>query len=223
MSPILSQPFFQVALPISASSFGGSITSSAAGPGPSSTDDNTGATVVGPTSASPYLSVALRGGRVVKIPRADNITVSRLEYEHHPSSAGAYEYTYTLDSRQVWLFRLGQNEDTAQQTTQEQPKNWDPLGLGWVSNKDSVTATDSKFVIRSTWRPGLMPMYLAGAAMQNPMPPSGISEDNARMANAANIFVNSLRKFVIGPAIKPAITQAELQDLIGRWVNDYGF
>jgi hypothetical protein len=168
-------------------------------------------------------------------PRADLIRVTKLAYAREPVG-DSIVYHYTIDTRQVWLFRIGDIEDTFwlgdPNPRSTHPKGWSGGISSWYTDDEKAKSENSEFSITSKWRPGLLPMYLVGEEGRNPvlvfsgeaakLPVRGSNDDNERVA-AVNIFTNSLKRFVIGPAIKPDITKAELSDLIDRWVNEHGF
>lgn len=194
-------------------------------PGAQTIDDYSGQTVTTPTSSAPFAAVRLRDGSTVNVHRADNITVARMGYKNEPAGQ-KYAYHFTIDSRQVYMIRLGEVQDNglAEGATQENPKGWARMGGGWAELGDKTErAEDSVFSVTSKWKPGLLPIYLAGQGMKILPPYSPKTDDNERIAAVASIFNNSVQKFVIGPAIPPDATQDTLDALTKRWVEDFGF
>lgn len=187
--------------------------------------DDTGELVRAPTSTQPWL-VRRTNGKEVRIPNAGAIKVSTLNGAHEPL-ADSFVYHYTIDTREVWGFRLGVTEDTFWlgdiDNTLRMPKGWSGSVFAWSADPGAEKSENSEFAIRSKWLPGLIPMYLVSDKAKEPTPNFSSTEDNVRVAVATSIFNNSLRRFVIGPAIKPGITKTELDDLVTRWVDDYGF
>jgi hypothetical protein len=194
-------------------------------PGVPLMDDYSGMLVTSPTSVTPFVAVRLRDGKTVQVQRADNIKVSRMDYSNEPAGDGVFAYHFTIDSRQLYMIRLGEVQDNgfADGATQASPKGWGKMGVGWVEYGDVERAADSVFSINSKWRPGLMPIYLAGEGMKAPTPYSPKTDDNERVAAVASVFNNSVQRFVIGPAIPPDATQDTLNATVQRWVEDYGF
>ncbi len=190
-----------------------------------STSDVTGDLVRRPTTIEPW-SITRKNGQVVKIANAKPKTFANLTHSYEPIG-DAFAYHYTIDTSDVWLFRLGLNEDTFwlndSDNTLQLPKGWTGSTFSWSANDGAEKSTSSEFAIRSKWRPGLLPMYLVNDTPKLPTPAFANTEDNVRIGQATSIFNNSLGKFVIGPAIKPDITADEMKALITKWVDDYGF
>lgn len=188
--------------------------------------DETGELVRAPTSTQPWI-VKRKNGKTVRVSNAGAIKVSTLRSAHEPV-ADSFVYHYTIDTREVWGFRLGITEDMFWtiddlNNTVSKPKGWAGGVSWWSADPGAEKSETSEFAIRSKWRPGLLPMFLVSDRAKEPTPSFDSTEDNMRVAVATSIFNNSLRKFVIGPAIKPDITEAELHELVTRWVEEYGF
>jgi len=190
-------------------------------------NDSDGTLVRKPTNTQPWI-VTTRDGRTHKVANAANIRVSHASTTFEPLG-DSFVYHMIIDTRdpQLWGFRIGIIEDTFWlndfDNTLSMPKKWHGSTFAWASDPGAERSENSEFVIRSKWRPGLLPMYLVNENVKEPTPSFPGTEDNQRMARATSIFNNSLQKFIIGPAIKPDITKEEFDSLIERWVEDYGF
>jgi len=181
-----------------------------------------------PTTAQPWI-VKLKSGRELKIPNAANIRVAKATSNWEPVG-DAFVYHLKIDTTDpnLWGFRLGITTDTFGWEFPESlsvPKGWYGSVSAWSteSQESAERAESSEFVFKSKWRPGLLPVFLASEAAKEPAPYTESTDDNERIGYASSIYVNSLQKFIIGPAIKPDINKAELDELIDRWANLYGF
>jgi len=190
-------------------------------------DDATGQYVEKPTSGNPWV-VQLKNGGSVRVPAANNVVISNLSHNWEPIG-DEYNYHFKIDTTDnPYIMRLGLIEDEitplGEMPKATKPEGWLSMGVGWVNLYGKATLSEtSEFSIQSKMRPGLQAMFIMSHDAKAPLPSFNDTDSNVRVAGVANIFVNSLRKFVIGPAIDPEITQEGMKALIGRWVYDYGF
>jgi hypothetical protein len=166
----------------------------------------------------------MRDGRSVKVPRTDLLHVSQADYKT-TMVGDSYRYDYTIDTREVYWFGIGVPQDNPMNegVTQTHPKGWSGGGTAWSVLDGAIKAQDSAFSVTSPWRPGLMPIYFRNDVLKDGPPSGASSVDNIHIAQAWSFVNNSLRKFVIGPAIDPKATKETLDYLVQRWVEEYGF
>ncbi len=189
-------------------------------------DDATGQYVERPTSISPFI-VRLKNGKNVHIAAADNVKVNKLTHSWEPVG-DEFVYHYKIDtSDNPYLMRLGIVEDQyvpiGVDAGQTQPKGWHGLVSSWANLGEAELSENSEFSVKSKWKPGLQAFFIMSHAAKEPIPAFAETENNVRIATAASIFNNSVRKFVIGPALAPDLSEEGLKELVQRWVEDYGF
>jgi len=197
-------------------------------------DDYTGEMVTSTTSAgtaSTY-AVTLKSGRRVQLLRAGNIKVNRADYSN-VASGDVRTYSFRLDVRQASKVRLGAVWETQYAVGDDPdipyskpqvtgPKGWYGSGVGWGAiDEGAEHSEDSQFTVTSAYLPGPMGVYLMDENWKQPVELTGTAEDT-RIAQAAGFMNNSLRKMVIGPAIRPNPDKEYLDWLVGRWIADYG-
>ncbi len=191
-------------------------------------DDATGQYIEKPTSGNPWV-VQLRSGLKVKIADAGNLKISNISHSWTPTADNAYTYHYVIDTRDnPYIMRLGITEDQYSpigvDVPNTHPEGWLGCGVGWVnSDGKAKLSAKSEFSIESKWKPGLQALFVMSHKAKEPIPSFSGTEDNIRIAEVANIFTNSLRKYTIGPALAPDLSPEGLRELLDRWVNDYGF
>lgn len=198
----------------------------------------------GTDSMTTHKTFITKHGEAINIKRGDVFKTSpAVQYSYTPG-AGSNSYSYTFDNSEVAHIRLGiVPEDTdIGDTSSSQPKGWLRTGPGWHRWTGAENSKTAQYVVTSTKRPGLMPLFLQndwdgmGAKMNGqPIPDdagfTGIvkhisSREESRLNAEINIFENSRQEFVIGPAFKPEDTMADVMKRVKIWARStdgYGF
>ncbi len=161
------------------------------------------------------------------VARANNVHVSRIKSTREPVGVDT-TYRYKLTCPDCYLFRMGINEDIGAFIGAElasTSKAHSAGGFGWnLKGQDTAApAGEEEYSITSGWKPGLMPIYFVSRAAEQNVAIPYTGRDAKAILDVSNIFVNSKVQYVIGPAIKPDVTKAELLELVQRWVDVYGF
>lgn len=168
-----------------------------------------------------------------QVERGDQINIGDLQYAHQQEGA-EHVYAYTLDNRDAFSIRLGTFENDLG-TRGEQPKGWIFLSTGWgVFVAEPETSKSATFKVWSANRPGPMPIHIQGDilhlkdALQGKQTPPGVpmtgkTATNEAIHREAMIVNNSVKRYVIGPAIPPEATKEEILQLVRKWHDEYGF
>ncbi len=205
-----------------------SFAQSSALPGQAVADDSSGASLTLGTQTNPdsalmlHRKVRLSDGSIVNVPRADLLTVDAFAWSHTESS-GIFRYSYDLDNRQVYMFRLGDDSAFGIEARGTQPAGWIFGGVGWSAFKAPNRDSLAHYSLLSSFRPGLVPVFFQGSQANTPVSVFPKSRDNEAIANAAGIFENSVRKFAIGPVFPQGATRGDVLAIIKGWVEGYGF
>ncbi len=194
-----------------------------------------------------HLEFSLEGRKVASFPRGDVIK-GDLQSSWHKNADGTYTYDMAVDTTDVWLIRLG-DELTDKQHARPNVRETSELSRGWRTMGSDVyipdatihprtkkimnpayRGRDAKFSVRTNRKPGLVAVSLVSEAIAHT--PLDFADDlSVRERYAVQITMlenigfetNSLRHYVIGPAIAPDATRDDLLDLVRVWVNSYGF
>lgn len=199
-------------------------------PGDVGDDNYTTGTFQNATSLHPNLSLAvhkvqLPGGRTVDVPRGDNIHLANFAWRHAPAEDGRTKYTYTIDSREVYMIRVGFPDDDGylEGTESEANAGWSLFRSGWGDFQNPAKGKSDEFSLTAKWGPGLVPVFVQGMGGSVILPALPASADNERVAGVANLMYNSVCKFAIGPVIPPGASKEYVMNLVERWAKVYGF
>lgn len=190
-------------------------------------DSFTGTPQLLPTAIHPIMSAAHRSlrlpsGKTAQIKRGDNMKVN-LPESSVSIDGDLFAYKWKLHVKDVTLIRGGALEDTGfyEGAKYSAPDGW---RIGAATFSDWRTGDREEygtFTVSSRWKPGPFPLYLMNDSWKEPVPMGADTHENVAIAKAGNIFNNSVRQIVIGPAIPPDATKDQIHDLIGQWIADY--
>jgi hypothetical protein len=180
--------------------------------------------------------VRLPDGSIEKYGRANRIEVSRPTSSYHPIGGGKFQYDFVLDTREAEIIRVGDDfrysnilkEGDLHPNFQN---GWFSTGTGWISlpSQKPLREKGLKFTLVSDWLPGPVAVMFLGKdqPVSQPVSMDWISRMSVRdqpminiiLAGATGINRDSVRKVVIGPAIRPGYTSAGLVRVIRSWVQ----
>ena len=209
-----------------------SIANSVMGTQDTTIDDQTGDTVPLPDPNHPaaaMITVHLPSGRKASVRSAAG-GMPLATFDSSWKSVGEQtEYTYKVDTRGVWVWKISDDfsyalQDPTSGTPEAvRPDGWNWYGAGFGAGKRATYEPSAIFSFRSRWYPGLVPMFFQSPAAAGGLPMNEKTADNAAMVAAAGIERNSLIRFAIGPAFWPGMTRDQLTSLVAHWVNDLGY
>jgi hypothetical protein len=166
-------------------------------------------------------TLSLSDGRRVELPVSSKIEVSSASSAFKPEGGG-YRYDLTLDTRTAQVIRIGRDLGyRGNASAAGAPSGWLQTKVGLIALPESERSDKSKVSLTSDWKPGPIPLYFQGPHEAFPMQEK--SHDNVSLARATSILRTATQKIVIGPAIKPAISEAELRLLVRNWKDALGF
>jgi hypothetical protein len=180
------------------------------------------------------ITVTMSDGTKKRFPRADQIHVSDPTSTYQTIDGGKFQYDFLFDTRMAHGIRVGYDSGYLGELNKSNPNwkdqnGWLSAGIGWIafpSIKEPVREEKVKFTLVSDWLPGPVAIMFRDKDSSSDSPPYDpheiTSEDNPAIAKATGIFHNSVRKYVIGPAIKPGATTETIRRLAGYWVDLYG-
>jgi hypothetical protein len=175
-----------------------------------------------PAAASRRVRV---NNKTIKLPVSPAVKVNKAPSStFEVDSKGVYTYHFSIDTKDPKgkVLRIGADAEMGEHPTAENQSGWYSFGLGWIAGEKAERASDVALSLRSSWKPGPVPVYWGnGTAGSFPMQES--SAENVIVSRQASIFRTSTQRVVIGPAIKPGLSQADLRLLVRDWKDTLGF
>jgi hypothetical protein len=186
------------------------------------------------------LILRLPDGTTLDYARSDPAQIA-LKSTWHRGDDGRFVYDLELDASMLARIGIGDGGGCVDRdAVVSQPEGWHWMWSGWEGStgESDVSASGkiARFSITSAMLPGPMPINLVRKDVQQShagwsitLPPWPISVTLPRRLYDAALktltqhatFLNNT--FIIGPAIAPNSTEADLRQLIQTWIDHYGF
>jgi hypothetical protein len=176
------------------------------------------------------LTFRLNDGRTISYAR-HSLDIGTLRVSHMRLGE-TYKYEYIYDNRRVHSFSVGriiEGSHLAFRTIWETPKGWHArestaFAMGGPFGEQTERIENAKYTMVSDYLPGLAEAVFVGdeRLTEDAEVPFNIDNQSMQFILATRANDSKIRRFVIGPSIRPSCTRRMVMNEIETWIR-WGF